>query len=249
MKIFFQNLIILNINNNSNSSSFDNVSSNSNINLLNIMPFSFCNDFVMAINKLKFWIKRTILWISLIFITLLSFNFDMIQLYYSKNKINNEDKIINRKIKKVENPYLDSKFLQLIFLYEKNICGIFFFIFLLMLIVYPSKTNIIKFSQLNIFILFDRINFSFYCSYNFFVSAAFCVFYVEFKITLINILLISFGLLIILIIVDVVLVSMVELPLRMIIKTQMNKNTDKEFRITFSSMELLSPSSRSTVMK
>ena len=243
------NHINININNNSNSSSFDNVSSNSNINLLNIMPFSFCNDFVMGLNKLKFWIKRTILWISLIFITLLSFNFDMIQLYYSKNKINNEDKIINRKIKKVENPYLDSKFLQLIFLYEKNICGIFFFIFLLMLIVYPSKTNIIKFSQLNIFILFDRINFSFYCSYNFFVSAAFCVFYVEFKITLINILLISFGLLIILIIVDVVLVSMVELPLRMIIKTQMNKNTDKEFRITFSSMELLSPSSRSTVMK
>ena len=211
--------IINNSRNASQSSGFD---SNSNNKLLKELSFSFCNDFIMAINRLKFWIKRTIFWICFIVIVLLSFSFYIIQ--------------------------SEKGYIKFIFLYEKNICGFFFFIFLLMIIVYPSKTNIIKFSQLNIFILFDRINFSFFCSYSFFVSAAFCVFYVEFKITLINMLLNSLGFFIILILFNTLLVSISELPLRMLIKTEMNRNTDKEFRTTYTAIETILPSNRATVI-
>ena len=235
-----------NINNPSHNSSFYNININSNNKLLNVLPFSFCNDFIMALNKIKFWIKRTILLISLFAIILLSFTFHMIQALEKKGK---NDRILNEKIKEMKLPSLKIGYIKFIFLYEKNICCFFFFIFLLMLIIYPSKKNIIKFSQLNIFILFERINFSFYCSYSFFVSAAFCVFYVEFKITMINMLLNSLGFFIILIFINIVLVSAFELPLRMLIKTQMNKNTDLYFRKTFTSMELLLPSNRTTVIK
>ena len=236
-----------NINNNSSyNSSFYNISTNSNNKLLNVLPFSFCNDFIMALNKIKFWIKRTILWISLFVIILLCFTFHIIQALEKEKK---SDRIIHEKIKEMKLPSLKKGYIKFIFLYEKNICCFFFFIFLLMLIIYPSKTNIIKFSQLNIFILFERINFSFYCSYSFFVSAAFCVFYVEFKITMINMLLNSLGFFIILIFINIVLVSIFELPLRMLIKTQMNKKADLDFRKTFTSMELLLPSNRTTVIK
>jgi hypothetical protein len=238
--------IINNNNNSSHNSSFYNINTNSNNKLLNVLPFSFCNDFIMALNKIKFWIKRTILLISLFVIIVLCFTFHMIQAFEKKEK---NDRIINEKITEMKLPSLKKGYIKFIFLYEKNICCFFFFIFLLMLIIYPSKTNIIKFSQLNIFILFERINFSFYCSYSFFVSAAFCVFYVEFKITMINMLLNSLGFFIILIFINIVLVSTFELPLRMLIKTQMNKNTDFYFRKTFTSMELLLPSNRTTVIK
>ena len=235
--------IINNSRNASQSSGFD---SNSNNKLLKELSFSFCNDFIMAINRLKFWIKRTIFWICFIVIVLLSFSFYIIQSLHLK--VNDNRRIINEKMKEMYIPSLEKGYIKFIFLYEKNICGFFFFIFLLMIIVYPSKTNIIKFSQLNIFILFDRINFSFFCSYSFFVSAAFCVFYVEFKITLINMLLNSLGFFIILILFNTLLVSISELPLRMLIKTEMNRNTDKEFRTTYTAIETILPSNRATVI-
>ena len=125
----------------------------------------------------------------------------------------------------------------------------FLFYFTINVLVYPSNTNLVKFSQLKFFILFDRINFSFYCIYSFLVYAAFCIFYVEFKINYINVFLNSLGIFILTIVINIFVVCIFELPIRMLIKTQMNKNTEKDFRMTFGTMELLSPSNRITNIK
>ena len=235
-------------NSNSQNSSYDGISSssyNSNNNLLNLLPFSFCNSFIMALHNLKFYIKRIILCFCLLGIFLMSITFYLIQKYFPDN---NEKLSINRKIKKLKYPEISGTIIKYIFLYEKNACGIFFFILLLMFIVYPQNSNLVKFSQLKFFILFDRINFSFYCTYSFLVYAAFCIFYVEFKINFINVFLNSLGIFILSIVINVIIVCIFELPIRMYIKTQMNKNTEKDFKMNLATMELLSPSNRITTI-
>ena len=118
-------------NNNSSYDGISNTSFNSNNNLLNILPFSFCNSFIMTLYKLKFYIKRIILWICLLGIFLMSITFYLIQTYFPDEK-ENEDLSINRKIKRLKFPKLNNTIIKYIFLYEKNICCIFFFILLLM---------------------------------------------------------------------------------------------------------------------
>ena len=192
--IFAKNNYINSINNNnirnnsiSNNSSYDGISStcsNSNNILIDLLPFSFCNNFIMSLHKLKFYLKKIILWFCLLGIFLMSITFYLTQKYLpeDKNEKENKDLSINIKINRLKIHKLSQTIIKYIFLYEKNACCIFFFIFLLMFIVYPSNTNLVKFSQLKFFILFDRINFSFFCTYSFLVYAAFCIFYVEFKI-------------------------------------------------------------------
>ena len=138
---------------------------------------------------------------------------------------------------------------KFIFLYEKNLCCIFFFIFLLIFVVYPQNTGLIKFSQLNFFILFERINFSFLCTTNYIISAGFCVFYVDYKLTYINLFLISLGFFILIIGINVLVVTMFELPFRMLVKSLMNKNIKDEFRASFTPGGLLSRSNRTSSIK
>ena len=221
-----------NININS-SGHYPSADENSENNLMNLLPFSFCNDIIKILYKLKFWIKRIILWICLTFIILISFSFYFIYIY---------EKILIV-------PLDSNNFYKFIFLYEKNICCIFFFIFLLIFIVYPQNTGLIKFSQLNFFILFDRINFSFLCTLNYIVSAGFCVFYVDYKLTYINLFLISLGFFILIIVMNIMVVTMFELPFRMLVKSFMNRTVNEEFRASLLSGGLLSHSNRISTIK
>ena len=102
-----------------------------------------------------------------------------------------------------------------------------------MLIVYPHDKNIINFLNLNCFVFFDRISFSMFCTHNFIVIASFVVFYLDFKIILTNIILTSFGLFILLIILNALIVCSFELPVRIIIKSCMNKNIKTKFKSSF----------------
>ena len=219
------NMTYTNINSCSHNSSVD---ENSENNLMNLLPFSFCNDIIKFLYKLKFWIKRIILWICVLLMILLSNSVIF--------TVNMEENVEIEQYK-------------FIFLYEKNLCCIFFFIFLLIFIVYPQNTGLIKFSQLNFFILFERINFSFLCTMNYIISAGFCVFYVDYKLTYINLFLISLGFFILIIGINVLVVTMFELPFRMLVKSLMNKNVNEEFRASFASGGLLSRSNRTSSIK
>ncbi len=209
-----------NINNNNNLSS----------NILHILPFSFCNDIIMFISKIKLWIKNVISVLCIIFILLISNTFLFVLDFYAnqiKQKYKENDYDFPIILPLVKEPIV-----KFIFLGEKNICCIFFFLLLMMFIVLPNDNIFVKPSNLNIFIIFDRINFAFFCSFSYFVYGAFCFFYVDLKITYIDIFLHSLGLFIILIIIGTLIVCIVELPIRMIVKTFMNRSSKEEFRLS-----------------
>ena len=211
--MFFYHTENLYFKKNKNNSSY-------NINILKEMPFYFCNSFIIAINKFKFIIKRIILWSSLFFIFLISLSFYFIQKY-----------IISKNNELVYMMYIkDYPLVKFIFLYEKNLCSLFFYIFLIIFIVYPTNKNIYKFSQSNFFILFDRINFSFYCIYKYFVYMSFCLFVVEFKITYITVFFDGVGFFILVTTFSILCVALFELPVRIIIKSNMNKKFENELK-------------------
>ena len=169
----------------------------------------------------------------------------------NEKKEYNEKGIDNDLIIKIPN-IGENSLIRFIFLYEKNLCGIFFFIFLMMFIVLPSENfiNFInKFCNLNCFTFFDRISFSSFCTFNFFVYAAFCVFYLDFKLMITSIILNSIGIFLLLLIINIAIVCIFELPIRMIIKSYMNKNLINEFKTNtnFNSAGLYSQTRQSTI--
>lgn len=239
------------INNNSIGSNSDSFSSQNHDSVY--LPFNIFKVIITFLNNFNINLKRIILWLSLIFIFIISESFSFIQEYYKDGEQEKNNEIKGYKytdeIFKLKIPSLDDNFIKFIFLYEKNLCCIFFFVFLLMVIVYPSNSIFIKFCSLNFFILFDRINFSFYCSFSFFVNMAFCVFYLDFRLKYTSVILNSVGIFILIIIINILIVSTIELPFRILIKSFMNKNTKENFKMNFTSGGLLSQSQRSTLSK
>ena len=228
---------------NSSSMSFSNKSSYDTFQLNNEnshTPFSLFGAFISHVNKLTILTKYLILFFSISFIVLISASFDIIQSIYPK------DDVLIKDMFKLSIPIISNdRFLQFIFFYEKNLCCIFFFIFLLMLIVIPNENVLIKF--LNFFVIFDRIGFSIFCTHNFFIIASFCVFYLDFKINITNIILTSFGQFILLTVFNVFLVCSFELPVRIVIKNILNRNITKEFKNNFISEGLYNQTGRTTL--
>ena len=230
----------------SHNTSYDSFSSTNNENnYLSCLPFYyFCKKIISILNKIKIYIKWLIIALSCAFIVLMSFTFYIIQECHEKTE--EFDEHINDDFK-LKIPKLNEPWIKFIFLYEKNLCCIFYFIFLLMFISLPHNNLIIKFCDLNCFIFFERISFSIFCTYNFFVYMAFCVFYLDFKVTTINIFLTTVGLFILITIVNIYIVCTFELPFRIIIKSFMNRNLAKEFKKDIIPGGLLSPSMRTTI--
>ena len=115
------------------------------------------------------------------------------------------------------------------FLYEKNLSAIFFFIFLTMFIVYPKSTSIIQLAERNGFILIERISFCFYCSFCYLIYAQFCVFIIYFQISFMNLFLNTLGMFLIIFTFSLFNTTLIELPLRQIIKSYMNKDLESKF--------------------
>jgi hypothetical protein len=221
----------------SNKSSYDTFQLN---NENSHTPFSLFGAFISHVNKLTILTKYLILFFSILFIVLISASFDIIQSIYPK------DDVLMKDMFKLSIPIISNdRFLQFIFFYEKNLCCIFFFIFLLMLIVIPNENVLIKF--FNFFVIFDRIGFSIFCTHNFFIIASFCVFYLDFKINITNIILTSFGQFILLTVFNVFLVCSFELPVRIVIKNILNRNITKEFKNNFISEGLYNQTGRTTL--
>ena len=230
---------------NSSSMSFSHKSSYNTFQLNNefpFMPFSLFGIIISHVNKIKTGIKYFIHIFSVCFIVLISASFDIIQKEYPKDDAFIKDKF------KLRIPIIHNDgFLKFIFFYEKNLCCIFFFIFLLMLIVFPNDSILLKFFNLNFFVIFERIGFSIFCTHNFFIIASFCVFYLDFKINITNIILTSFGQFMLLIVVNVLIVCSFELPLRIFIKYKMNNKITEEFKDNFISEGLYNQTGRTTL--
>ena len=232
--------------NSNNSSSYESFSSNNDNSYNNYMPFYFCKKIISALNKLSFLIKSLILFFSTISVIIISLSFYFMQKPL-KDSYSNEIPMeeLNEQAW-ITIPKFKDLGVRFIFLYEKNFCCIFFFIFLMILIVFPSDNIFMKILNLNCFALFDRISFSTFCTFNFFVYSSFCSFYLDFKIMMTNIVLNSIGIFILLLILNIFFVSIFELPLRILIKSLMNRKLVENFRNNYISGSLLGSSRRTT---
>ena len=208
-----------------------------NLNQLD-MPFEFCKNFISIISKLKFKFKRIIVLSSILFMFLISSSFYFMQLSTPKADNNILRYPMNNKI-------------YFMFLYEKNLCAIFFFIFLTMYIVYPKYTSIIQLAERNGFIIIERISFCFYCSFCYLIYAQFCLFIIYLQISYMNLFLNTLGMFLIIFTFSLVNTTLIELPLRQMIKSYMNKDLENKFEDyynrhkNFSNAESLDSSIRS----
>ncbi len=187
------------------------------------LPFEFCEKIIMGINKIKFIYKRLIMIFIIIILLLFSSSFFLIQAFGNKE---NNDYVLEKIID--ENNNINYKIYYL-FLYEKNLCGIFFFIFLMIFIVYPKKTNIIKLAERKGFIIIERISFCFYCSFSYLIYAQFCVFIITLQLSYMNLFLNTLGMFLIIVTFSLFNTAVFELPLRQLIKSFMNKNLEQKF--------------------
>ena len=182
------------------------------------LPFEFCQKIIASINKLKFGLKRTILLLSLIFMFLIASSFNIMQ-YYSER--------VDLELYQL---YDFKSFILFLFIFEKNLSGIFFFVFLLMYIVYPKTTNIIQLAESNGFTIIERISSCFYCSFCYLIYAQFCIFIIYFQFTYMNLFLNTLGIFLIIFTFSLFNTTIFELPLRLLIKSFMNKNLERKFK-------------------
>ncbi len=196
-----------------------------NISKLNL-PFEFCEKIIMKIHKLKFLFKRLILIFTIIILLLISSSFNIYQLC-NKNNNKHENQIFSSDI--VKSGGQNKSNLYYLFLFEKNLCGIFFFIFLMIFIVYPKNANIIKLAERNGFIIIERISFCFYCSFSYLIYAQFCVFIITLQLSYMNLFLNTLGMFLIIFAFSLVNTALFELPSREVIKSFMNRNLEKRF--------------------
>ena len=184
------------------------------------MPFEFCKKIIISLNKLKPLFKRIILLLSLVFIILISSSFFFKQLLGGKTN-NNELK------------YEMTRNTHFLFLYEKNLCAIFFFVFLIMFIIYPKDSAIIQLAERNGFIILERISFCFFCSFTYLIYAQFCVFIIYFQTSYLNLFLNTLGMFSIVFTFSLVNTTLFELPLRQLIKSYMNRDLENKFEYIY----------------
>ena len=181
------------------------------------LPFEFCKKIIEIINKLTLLYKRIIFFSCILIILLISLSFNF--LFWKKDHSTPWDYALSNNF-----------IYYFLFLYEKNLSGIFFFILLIIFIVYPKKTNLIKLAEGNAFIIVERISFGFYTSFCYLIYAQFCVFIIYFHITYMNLFLNSMGLFFIIFSFSLINTALFELPLRGFIKSFMNKNLEERFQ-------------------
>ena len=184
------------------------------------LPFEFCRKVITYINGINFKLKRTILFICIFFLLLISSSFTLSEAKY----ISNFETIDFLKI---------TKLIKFLFFYEKNLSGIFFFIFLLMYICYKKDTYIMKIAKSTTFIIVERISFCFYTSFSYLIYAQFCVFLISIQMSYSNLFFNTIGMFFITFIFSLMNTTLLELPIRQLIKYCMNRNLEKKFNDFF----------------
>ena len=183
-----------------------------------ILPYQFCKKIITYLNSLHFYLKRAILLICIFILLIISMSFTLLE---GKNFTSREEKDIE--LVKI------TGIVKFLFFYEKNLCGIFFFIFLIMYIVYPKNSYIIKISSATMFLILERISFAFYISFCYLIYAQFCVFIISMQMSYSNLFFNTVGMFFIIFVFSLLSTALFELPIRMLVKYIMNRNLENNF--------------------
>ena len=183
-----------------------------------ILPYQFCKKIITYLNSFHFYLKRAILLICIFILLIISMSFTLLE---GKNFTSREE----REIELVN----ITGIVKFLFFYEKNLCGIFFFIFLIMYIVYPKNAYIIKISSATMFLILERISFAFYISFCYLIYAQFCVFIISMQMSYSNLFFNTVGMFFIVFVFSLLSTALFELPIRMLVKYIMNRNLENNF--------------------
>ena len=182
-----------------------------------ILPFQFCKKIITCFNTFRPYLKRIILLSSILVLLVISSSF-----YFLEGKNFSYEKDIIEFVK-------ISGFVKFLFFYEKNLSGIFFFIFLIIYIVYPENSYLMQLSNSSTFIIIERISFSFYNCFAYIIYAQFCIFIISIQMSYSNLFFNTVGLFFIIFIFSILNAAIFELPIRQLIKYYMNRNLETNF--------------------
>lgn len=178
--------------------------------IVNYYPLSFFNKFLFWLNNIKPIYKRLVIYICIILMIMFSLSIVIYIKYYHSDFVIE----LNSSIK-----YL--------FLYEKHIFILLFFIINLMLITHPKKRNFQNIINSGIFIAIGRIGFTIICLCVFLSYLCFCNYFIKVKFHIPTFVLISIGNFLIIFIACFSFNIIFEIPLRILVKKLIRKNIKK----------------------
>ena len=177
------------------------------------IPFKFCEKFVNYLNNLSNIKKNVCFILNLLFIILLSLNPKFLKIELKSNEKNNLPSYTNLKI--------------FFFYFEKFTFAFFFFFLNLFILVFPNDSLIKEILSNEIFIIFERVSFSFFCLCDSIIFLAFSIFFLKINISHFNILIYSIGLYLILLILSLIITILIEYPIRIFIKLLIRRKPNK----------------------
>ena len=180
------------------------------------LPFQFCQKLITFVKGINICIKRTILLCCLFFLLLISSSFNLAE--GNKFSYDKDMDFVNLK-----------GIVKFLFFYEKNLSGIFFFLFLLIYICIPKHSKLMQIAESTTFIIIERISFSFLISFSYLIYAQFCVFIISIQMSYSNLFFNAVGMFFIAFIFSLLNTALLELPIRQLIKHYMNRNIEKKY--------------------
>ena len=180
------------------------------------LPFQFCQKLITFVKGINICIKRTIFLCCLFFLLLISSSFNLAE--GNKFSYDKDMDFVNLK-----------GIVKFLFFYEKNLSGIFFFLFLLIYICIPKHSKLMQIAESTTFIIMERISFSFLISFSYLIYAQFCVFIISIQMSYSNLFFNAVGMFFIAFIFSLLNTALLELPIRQLIKHYMNRNIEKKF--------------------
>jgi hypothetical protein len=169
--------------------------------ILNYTPFSFCSDLILKVSNFKN-ITKKIISLSIFFILLIiPSSFSIYNLFFNYDNTDNYGKENNI-------------FLKLCNIYEKNVFAIFFSLLIIFLIVIDEDSPLSKLINSNFFVLFERINFEYFCCIEFIIYVNFSVFHYNLTLTHQNLFYTTIGFAIFANLITMAIIILFELPLR-----------------------------------
>lgn len=164
------------------------------------LPFHFCLWLVSFADKFTSFIKKLILGVLTLILVLLSSFFYF--RYLSSNKY-----IFNISMLELFDD-----------MYGKVFFSLVFGLILLFLIVYPKDSAFKHLIQSNIFVVFERINISFFASNDLIIYFSYCVFHFQLKLSYQNLIFITLGLWFLITLFSILMTMCLEMSMRKFIK-------------------------------
>ena len=179
-------------------------------------PFNYCYSLIAYLDKRKKYTKKSLFFLCILIQIISGFSFF---LYLRFPKIFDIDLKVN----------FFFKINSLIAYIDKSLAflAILSFTFLIIFIyIYPKETFFTQIYNNNFYLPFSRVGFSFYCNLNIIIYIFYSIYRPDIHLTFLNISLITFGLIILIGLINLFIFLIIEMPLLIIMKSH-NSNENQ----------------------